>query len=230
MSRRRKMGFVPALFSRAISTRRCWTNARPRHRLKPASICSRVRTWRNAHGLRLICRPALSSRKLWFARADNYRVFLPFALFFGKAGRYLYFVEVNTQCSLLGIFAKVVAMQIQIQIKPTSALDKRNTRVVLATQQLLQEGKTIEACNELRKIERRVAAHPAVVQLRRNLVANLYGWEHEDAAISRLQPAPVASVNGTTNGNGNGHAEQSANGNDAAAPMNSPLIEQAVAA
>ena len=89
-------------------------------------------------------------------------------------------------------------MQMQISLKTTSALDNRNARIVLTTQQLLQEGKTAEACNELRKIERRVASHPAVVQLRRNLVASLYGWEHEDTAISRLEsPAPV---NGTPNG------------------------------
>jgi hypothetical protein len=101
-------------------------------------------------------------------------------------------------------------MQIQIALKTTSALDKRNANIVLTTQQLLQQGKTTEACNELRKIERRVASHPAVVQLRRNLVASLYGWEHEDTAISRLQPAPapaaVAAVNG--NGAGNGHVEE----------------------
>jgi hypothetical protein len=115
-------------------------------------------------------------------------------------------------------------MQMQIQIKPTSALDKRNTRIVLTAQQLLQDGKTTEACNELRKIERRVASHPAVVQLRRNLVANLYGWEYEDTAISRLHPAPAVNgeahpeINGngnglgaiTSNGNGNGHIEQPA--------------------
>src|SRR5256885_2252963 len=110
-------------------------------------------------------------------------------------------------------------MQMQIQIKPTSALDKRNTRIVLTAQQLLQEGKTIDACNELRKIERRVASHPAVVQLRRNLVANLYGWEYEDTAISRLQPTPTANGNGATNGNG--HADL--NGNDAV-PSNGAIV------
>src|SRR3954463_14522765 len=102
-------------------------------------------------------------------------------------------------------------MQMQIQLKTTSALDKRNTRVVLAAQQLLQEGKTAEACNELRKIERRVASHPAVVQLRRNLVASLYGWEYEDTAISRLQPAP--SVNGSANGHA--HVDGNGDGNGA---------------
>jgi hypothetical protein len=111
-------------------------------------------------------------------------------------------------------------MQMQIQLKTTSALDKRNARIVLTTQQLLQEGKTTDACNELRKIERRVASHPAVVQLRRNLVASLYGWEHEDTAISRLQPAPAVNGNGngsvtengngTVSSNGNGHVEQAA--------------------
>jgi len=92
-------------------------------------------------------------------------------------------------------------MQMQISLKTTSALDKRNANIVLTAQQLLNEGKTTEACNELRKIERRVASHPAVVQLRRNLVASLYGWEHEDTAISRLQPAPTPLVNG------NGHID-----------------------
>jgi hypothetical protein len=107
----------------------------------------------------------------------------------------------------------------QISLKTTSALDKRNANIVLTAQQLLQAGKTTEACNELRKIERRVASHPAVVQLRRNLVASLYGWEHEDTAISRLQPAPApaAEVNGNGNGNGsvsvgsvsvNGHLDE----------------------
>ena len=90
----------------------------------------------------------------------------------------------------------IVPMQMQIALKTTSALDKRNTRIVLAAQQLLQEGKTAEACNELRKIERRVASHPAGVQLRRNLVASLYGWEHEDTAIGRLQPS-ANGVNAT---------------------------------
>ncbi|HZO85792.1 MAG TPA: hypothetical protein VFC26_11295, partial [Verrucomicrobiae bacterium] len=96
---------------------------------------------------------------------------------------------------------KIVPMQMQISLKTTSALDKRNANIVLTAQQLLNEGKTTEACNELRKIERRVASHPAVVQLRRNLVASLYGWEHEDTAISRLQPAPTPLVNG------NGHID-----------------------
>jgi len=104
-------------------------------------------------------------------------------------------------------------MQMQIQIKPTSALDKRNTRIVLAAQQLLQDGKTTEACNELRKIERRVASHPAVVQLRRNLVANLYGWEYEDTAISRLHPATNGEAHPEVNGNGNGLAAITSNGN-----------------
>jgi len=99
-------------------------------------------------------------------------------------------------------FHKIVPMQMQISLKTASALDKRNTRIVLTAQQLLQEGKTNEACTELRKIERRVASHPAVVQLRRNLVASLYGWEQEDTAISRLQPAPAPATNG------NGHVEE----------------------
>jgi hypothetical protein len=98
-------------------------------------------------------------------------------------------------------------MQMQISLKTTSALDNRNARIVLTTQQLLQEGKTAEACNELRKIERRVASHPAVVQLRRNLVASLYGWEHEDTAISRLE-SPAPALNG--NGSHNGHIEEEA--------------------
>src|SRR5256885_13641467 len=123
-------------------------------------------------------------------------------------------------------------MQMQIQIKPTSALDKRNTRIVLTAQQLLQEGKTIDACNELRKIERRVASHPAVVQLRRNLVANLYGWDYEDTAISRLQPAPTANGNGATNGNGNGHADLNGNpsNNGAVASNGNGHVEDILAA
>ena len=106
-------------------------------------------------------------------------------------------------------------MQMQISLKTTSALDNRNAQIVLAAHQLIQEGRTTEAWNELRKIERRVASHPAVIQLRRNLVASLYGWEQEDTAISRLQPA--AATNGHVNGNGtlNGHSdgEVIANGN-----------------
>ncbi len=104
-------------------------------------------------------------------------------------------------------------MQMQISLKTTSALDNRNARIVLAAQQFLQEGKTAEACDELRKIERRVASHPAVIQLRRNLVATLYGWEQEDTAIGRLQPA-------TANGNGSSH--------DSAAEING-IMEEAVA-
>ena len=109
-----------------------------------------------------------------------------------------------------GLISKNRAMQMQISLKTTSALDNRNSRIVLAAQQLLQEGKTTQACDELRKIERRVASHPAVVQLRRNLVATLYGWEQEDTAISRLQPAPAVNGNGSANGNGNGHIEEQA--------------------
>jgi len=85
-------------------------------------------------------------------------------------------------------------MQIQIQLQPKGALDNRNGQIVLAAQRLLQEGRVNEACDELRKIERRVAAHPAVVQLRRNLVAALFGWEPEDNALNRMT-------------NGNGHVE-----------------------
>jgi hypothetical protein len=115
------------------------------------------------------------------------------------------------------------AMQIQISLKTTSALDNRNAKIVLATQQLLQEGRTAEACDELRKIERRVASHPAVVQLRRNLVATLYGWEQEDTAISRLQPASQSNGN-TVNGNGPSHGSEGVNGNNGA------HMEEAVAA
>src|SRR5688572_18061753 len=88
-------------------------------------------------------------------------------------------------------------MQIQIQLQPKGALDNRNGKIVLAAQRLLQEGKVSEACDELRKIERRVAAHPAVVQLRRNLVGALFGWEPEDNALNRLAAADE----------GNGHIE-----------------------
>jgi len=105
------------------------------------------------------------------------------------------------------VFPNNRTMQMQISLKTTSALDSRNTKIVLAAQQLLQEGKTAEACDELRKIERRVASHPAVIQLRRNLVASLYGWEQEDTAISRLQPAPATNGNGQIEVNGNGHVE-----------------------
>jgi hypothetical protein len=91
-------------------------------------------------------------------------------------------------------------MQIQIQLEKKGALDTRNGTIVLAAQRLLQEGRVNEACDELRKIERRVAAHPAVVQLRRNLVAALFGWEPEDNALNRM----VAN----SNVNGNGHAEK----------------------
>ena len=91
-------------------------------------------------------------------------------------------------------------MQIQIQLQPKGALDNRNGQVVLAAQRLLQEGRVNEACDELRKIERRVAAHPAGVQLRRNLVAALFGWEPEDNALNRM----------AANGDGNGHAEAEA--------------------
>lgn len=101
-------------------------------------------------------------------------------------------------------------MQMQISLKTTSALDNRNAQIVLAAHQLIQEGKTTEAWDELRKIERRVASHPAVIQLRRNLVASLYGWEQEDTAISRLQPAP--SVNGV-NGHNSGEAITAENSN-----------------
>lgn len=114
-------------------------------------------------------------------------------------------------------------MQMQISLKTTSALDNRNTRIVLAAQELLQQGRTAEACDELRKIERRVASHPAVVQLRRNLVATLYGWEQEDTAISRLQPASQPNGN-TVNGNGSSNGSEVVNGNGAV------HMEEAVAA
>ena len=77
-------------------------------------------------------------------------------------------------------------MQTQILLQTKGALDNRNGKIVLAAQQLLLEGKANEAWDELRKIERRVATHPAVVQLRRNLVASLYGWEPEDNPLSRM--------------------------------------------
>ena len=89
-------------------------------------------------------------------------------------------------------------MQTQILLQQKGALDNRNGKIVLAAQQLLAAGKVNEACDELRKIERRVAAHPAVVQLRRNLVAALFGWEPEDNPLSRMA---------TTNGNGEAHEE-----------------------
>lgn len=96
-------------------------------------------------------------------------------------------------------------MQMQISLKTTSALDNRNARIVLAAQEFLQQGRTTEACDELRKIERRVASHPAVVQLRRNLVATLYGWEQEDTAISRLQAAYTPNGRETNENGANGH-------------------------
>ena len=122
------------------------------------------------------------------------------------------------------LLLKILTMQMQISLKTTSALDNRNAQIVLAAHQLIQEGKTTEAWDELRKIERRVASHPAVIQLRRNLVASLYGWEQEDTAISRLQPA--ASVNGHSSGNG------TLNGDARVAETSNGLIqhEQAVAA
>jgi len=110
----------------------------------------------------------------------------------------------------------------QISLKTTSALDNRNAQIVLAAHQLIQEGRATEAWNELRKIERRVASHPAVIQLRRNLVASLYGWEQEDTAISRLQPA--AATNGHTNGNGT--ADGNGNGKGALSTNGDGLIQQ----
>jgi hypothetical protein len=86
-------------------------------------------------------------------------------------------------------------MQTQILLQQKGALDNRNGQIVLNAQQLLLEGKVNQAFDELRKIERRVAGHPAVVQLRRNLVAALFGHELEDNALTRM----------TANGNGNGH-------------------------
>lgn len=139
----------------------------------------------------------------------------------------LYFCEENTPWAPFSILAMMMPMQTQILLKTTSALDKRNTRIVLTAQQLLQEGRTNEACNELRKIELRVANHPAVIQLRRNLVASLFGWEQEDTAISRLQPngAPVAHDEGTVNGAPAANGEAVVNGNGVAHP-----IAEAVAA
>jgi hypothetical protein len=88
-------------------------------------------------------------------------------------------------------------MQTQILLKQNGALDTRNAKIVLSAQELLEQGKVNEACDELRRIERRVASHPAVIQLRRNLVAALYGWELE-SLVSR------SNSNGHPNGNGHG--------------------------
>ena len=125
-------------------------------------------------------------------------------------------------CRVFDLFQNPT-MQMQISLKTTSALDNRNAKIVLAAQDLLQQGRTKEACDELRKIERRVASHPAVVQLRRNLVATLYGWEQEDTAISRLQPASQPNGN-TANGNGSSNGSEVVNGNSAV------HMEEAVAA
>ena len=121
-------------------------------------------------------------------------------------------------------------MQMQISLKTTSALDNRNARIVLSAQQLLQEGKTAEACDELRKIERRVASHPAVIQLRRNLVASLYGWEQEDTAISRLQPAPSVNGNGSANGHDTANGNGTVNGNGSVNGNGIIHLEHSVAA
>src|SRR5688500_10715786 len=126
----------------------------------------------------------------------------------------LHFSEENTPWAASALPRMIAAMQTQILLKTTSALDKRNTRIVLTAQQLLQEGKTDQACSELRKLELRVANHPAVIQLRRNLVASLFGWEQEDTAISRLQPngAPATNGDAATNGIPHTNGELAVNG------------------
>lgn len=106
-------------------------------------------------------------------------------------------------------------MQTQILLKQNGALDTRNAKIVLSASDLLKEGRVNEACDELRRIERRVAAHPAVVQLRRNLVAALYGWELD---------LPV------TRSNSNGHDATNGNGGSEATVPATAQLETAVAA
>lgn len=66
-------------------------------------------------------------------------------------------------------------------------LDERNARHVEAAEKWLQEGNVAEACKELRNIQRAVAGHPTVIDLRRRLVAVLCGWE-EEKEVAQAQP------------------------------------------
>ncbi len=72
-------------------------------------------------------------------------------------------------------------MELQDTRKLVISLDERNARHVSAAEKWLSEGNVPEACKELRSIERVVAGHPAVIQLRRRLVAVLCGWDEEPA-------------------------------------------------
>ncbi len=77
-------------------------------------------------------------------------------------------------------------MQSTISLNRNYALDARNSQHVRSAEEWLEKGNTTEACKELRKIERSVAGHPAVIQLRRRLVSVLFGWE-EPAVASEAQ-------------------------------------------
>jgi hypothetical protein len=60
-------------------------------------------------------------------------------------------------------------------------IDSENARHIRATEALLEQGDVSAACQELRKISRRVAGTGAVISLRRRLVEAVLG-------INELQP------------------------------------------
>lgn len=67
-------------------------------------------------------------------------------------------------------------------------MDEVNASHVAAAEKWLEQGNVAEACKELRCIQRAVAGHPTVINLRRRLVAVLCGWEEEAPAAE----APAA--------------------------------------
>ena len=82
----------------------------------------------------------------------------------------------------------------QTRLKPARPLDERNARHVNAALTWLQEGNTGEACKEIRMVQRMFADHPAVIELRRRLVATVCGWEEET-----LSPQTESALAAATN-------------------------------
>jgi uncharacterized protein HemY len=68
-------------------------------------------------------------------------------------------------------------MRTNLILKSATDLDEKNARHVRAASKCLEQGQVAQACTEIRQIQRMFASHPAVIQLRQQLVAVLCGWD-----------------------------------------------------
>ena len=64
-----------------------------------------------------------------------------------------------------------------LETEKPQPLDSANAIHLHAAEAALANGNLAKACEELRKIQRRVAGNPAIINLRRRLVAALLGLE-----------------------------------------------------